>query len=185
MKKFSKDQIQKIVLSTLLMAALIYGYFQFLIFPLNTADQNARKEIADLNTKIAVSSKRLAKLRSSDEQARSASDVWATVNSMIPSGEPIAWFPPRMRAFFDRQGIKESVTRLERRDKLPEPELNEFAACNWSIELPGVDFVPLGIAIAGLENEEPLLEITRLQISTALETPETQRISMNVSTIMH
>lgn len=185
MKKLSKDQIQKIVLSSLLMIGLIYCYFQFLIFPLNAADARARKEIADLDTKMGTSGKRLTKLKTIDEQARSSSDVLAQVNSMIPGGEPIAWFPPRMRAFFDRQGIKDVVTRLEKKDKLSEPELSDFASCGWAIDLPAVDFVPLGIALAGLENEEPLLEITRLQISTTLEKPEVQRVSMSVTTILH
>ena len=185
MKKLTKDQIQKIALSSLLMVGLIYCYFQFLIFPLNAADVNARREIADLDTKMGTSGKRLSKLKSIDEQARSSSDVLAQVNSMIPTGEPIAWFPPRMRAFFERQGIKDVVTRLERKDKMPEPELSDFSGCGWNIELPGVDFVPLGIALAGLENEEPLLEITRLQIGTTLENPEAQRVSMSVNTILH
>ena len=104
---------------------------------------------------------------------------------MIPGGEPIAWFPPRMRAFFDRQGIKETATRLERRDKLGEPDLSDFAACYWSIDLPSADFTPLGIALAGLENEEPLMEITRLSITTSLDSPETQHIALSAVTILH
>jgi hypothetical protein len=185
MKKLTKDQIQKIALSSLLMIGLIYCYFQFLIFPLNRSDTAARAALADLDTKMGTSGKRLTKLKNIDEQARSSSDVLAQVNAMIPSGEPIAWFPPRMRAFFDRQGIKDAVTRLERKEKLAEPELSDFSACGWNIELPGVDFVPLGIALAGLENEEPLLEITRLQVSTTLDNPEAQRVSMSVNTILH
>ncbi len=185
MKKLTKDQIQKMLLSALLMVGLIYCYFQFLIIPMNTADLNARNQLAEIETKMGTSGKRLTKLRSIDEQARSASDVLAQVNSMIPSGEPIAWFPPRMRAFFDRQGIKDAITRLERKEKMTEPELSDFSLSSWNIELPSVDFVPLGIALAGLENEEPLLEITRLQISTILEAPEQQRVSMTVSTILH
>lgn len=185
MKKLTKDQIQKMFLSALLLIGLIYCYFQFLIFPMNRADLNARTALDELDAKMTASSKRLTKLRSIDEQARTSSDVLAQVNSMIPGGEPIAWFPPRMRAFFERQGIKDVVTRLERKEKMIEPELSDFAACSWNIELPGVDFVPLGIAIAGLENEEPLLEITRLQINTALETPEVLRVSMSVNTILH
>ncbi|MBV9126916.1 MAG: hypothetical protein JO117_02390 [Verrucomicrobia bacterium] len=184
MNKLTKDQIQKIFLSSLLMAGLIYCYFVFLIGPLNASQERAKKEIADLDAKIAASSKRLGRMRSSEEQARLSSNVLDQVNAMIPAGEPIAWFPPRMRAFFDRQGIKETTTRLDRREKLSE-ELGDFALCYWTIELPAVEFTPFGIALAGLENEEPLLEITRVAITTTLENPEKQHISLGATTVLH
>ena len=40
------------------------------------------------------------------EQAHAAEETLAQVNDMIPEGAPIAWFPPRIHAFFDRHNLK-------------------------------------------------------------------------------
>ena len=50
MKKLTKDQLQKIILSSLMMVGLIYCYFTFLIAGLNKGDDGANAGIADLDT---------------------------------------------------------------------------------------------------------------------------------------
>ena len=62
--------------------------------------------------------------------------------------------------------------------------MHNLRDAEWSIDLPQAGVVPLGIALAGLENEEKLLEITHLQISTLADSPEKQHVSMNVTTLL-
>ncbi len=54
----------------------------------------------------------------------------------------------------------------------------------WTLDIPQVGATALGITLAGLENEEKLLEITRLQVSTQADAPEKQRVTLNLLTLL-
>ncbi len=184
-RKVTKDQIQKMFLSSLLMVGLLYGYSEYLLGDLNRQERAATAALKDVEAKIAGAGSRIKRLKSMEEQSRDATERSAAVNALIPDGEPIAWFPPRAKAFFDRHNIREASVRLDRKEKPTEPELAvTYSAFQWNIELPGVGFTPLGIALAGLENEEPLLEINRVQISTQPATPEQQRVTLGCATLV-
>ena len=53
----------------------------------------------------------------------------------------------------------------------PDPLMHNFRNADWSIDVPQAGASQLGIALAGLENEEKLLEITHLQITTVADSP--------------
>lgn len=52
------------------------------------------------------------------------------------------------------------------------------------IELPQADFGLIGRGIAELENNEPLLSITKLSIHTVQEHPQFQQVALSASTII-
>ena len=184
-RKFTKDQIQKIVLSSLMMIALLYCYSEFLLEGLNRQERAATAALKDVETKIGGAGSRLKRLKALEEQSRDATERSAAVNALIPEGEPIAWFPPRIKAFFDRHNIREATVRLDRKEKPAETELTaNYSTYQWNVELPNVGFTPLGIALAGLENEETLLEVNRVQISTQPTAPEQQRVTLGCATML-
>jgi hypothetical protein len=55
LKKFNKDQIQKVALSTLGFIGLIYCYFHFFLGPLNKSRASMTQTIADVQAKTASS----------------------------------------------------------------------------------------------------------------------------------
>ena len=59
-----------------------------------------------------------------------------------------------------------------------------FRRLFWTIDVPKVEFVPLGIAIAALENDQPLLEITNLQIEQSKDNVQFQHATLTVATIV-
>jgi hypothetical protein len=181
--KFSKDQQQKIFLSGLLMAGLIYCYFTFLISPASQADTANGDKIAELDKKLADAQTAILRSRNIAQQARSAEETLAQVNDLIPEGSAIAWFPPRMRAYFDRQNLKDSVVRPVG-EATNEPAMGDLKSRKWTIDIPQSGFNQLGIALAGLENDEKLLEITSLQINAQPENPEKQHVAMTVVTLI-
>ncbi len=184
MNQITKDQKQKIFLSSLLMIGLVYCYFNFLLDPLTKQDRVHRSQIETLEGKLAKAKTAVKRSKSVQDQAQSAEETLAQVGDMIPDGAPIAWFPPRIRAFFDRHALKGASVRPGTLDAAPDPAMHNFRNADWSIDLPQAGIIPLGIALAGLENEEKLLEITHLQISTLAESPEKQHVSMNVATLI-
>ena len=184
MKKFTKDQLQKIILSALMMVGLIYCYFTFLIAGLNKSDRDTAAAIEGLDKQIATAKSGVKRSASVEEQARSSEELLAQVNDMVPDGAPIAWFPPRMNTFFARHGVKGVTVRSAGIDAGPDAVMKDYRNANWTVDIPQVGATALGITVAGLENEEKLLEITRLQVSSQADAPEKQRVSLNLLTLL-
>ena len=184
MNKFNKDQIQKISLSSLLMIGLVYCYFTFLIDPLTKSDQKNAIALEDLSGKLEKARGEVKRSQAAQIQAKSAEETLAQVGDMIPEGAPIAWFPPRLHAFFDRHNIKNVSIQSTGMDNEPNETLGGFRNAKWSVEVPQAGIAQLGIAVAGLENEEKLLEINHLQIAAVSDSPEKQHVTMYIQTLL-
>ncbi len=184
MNRFNKEQKQKIFLSGLLMVGLVYCYFSFLLDPLARSDAAHRTQIEALEGSLAKAKTAVKRSKAVQDQAQSAEEMLAQVSDMIPDGAAIAWFPPRIRAFFDRHALKGAAVRSGSLDGPPDPALHNFRSADWTIDLPQAGIVPLGIALAGLENEEKLLEITHLQIASLADSPEKQHVSISATTLL-
>lgn len=182
--KLSKDQWQKVILSTMLLLFTIYCYFQFLLNPLIARALAAEVESTSLEKKISDANVKMRGFKDLKAKAVESGELVTQVNAFIPTGAPIAWFPPRMRNFFERQGLKGVTVRLRNTDR-PEADLAKtFINANWSFEIPRADFFPFGIAIAGLENEEFLLEIGDLRLTTRGDDPEAVSVTMDALTLL-
>ena len=182
--KLSKDQIQKLLLSSVGFFVLVYVYFSFFLGPLNSSRDATLAQITDLQDKVANSKNELTKTAKLEKQAETATTRFAALKALNPEGAPIAWFPPRIKAFFANQDIDKASARLESSATYKETDLAGWMRYNWLIELPQADFSSLGKAVAALENNEPLLAITRLSIKALPEDPQFQQITIVASTAM-
>ena len=182
--KFNKDQIQKMFLSSLLMVGLIYCYFTFLVGPLGKQDVANAAHIEDLDGQLTTARTAVKRSHAVQEQAKSAQETLAQVGDMIPDGAPIAWFPPRLKAFFDRHNIKGATIQSAGIEGTADPTLGGFRNAKWVVEIPQAGLTQLGIALAGLENEEKLLEVNHLQVATVPDSPEKQHITMNITALL-
>ena len=180
--KFTKDQIQKMVLSAIGFIALLYVYSTFFLGPLNASRAAAEARIADLQRKIASSKSELIKVNNLEQQATTATSRFAAFKALSPEGAPIAWFPPRMKQFFSNQDIEKTTARLESNGPFKQPELDEWQRYTWQIELPQTDFATAGKAIAQLENSEPLLTVTKLSIKADASDPQFQQVNLTAAT---
>ena len=180
--KLSKDQIQKLVLSTIGFIGLIYVYLSFFLGPLNKSRAAAEARSADLQGKIASSKSELAKANNLEQQATAATARFEAFKAISPEGAPIAWFPPRMKTFFVNQQIEKSTVRLEGSGPYTQPELAEWLRYTWQVELPQTHFATAGKALAELENTEPLLNISRLSIKADASEPQYQQVNLTLNT---
>ena len=140
--------------------------------------------ITDLQNKVAQSKSQIAKASNLERQAKTATARFAELKAFTPEGAPIAWFPPRMKAFFSARGIDKASARLEASEVFKEPELASWMEYHWQLELPKADFEPLGKAIADLENNEPLLSIVGFKIHAIADDPQNQIINLTVTTAL-
>jgi hypothetical protein len=182
--KLSKDQIKKLMLSAMGFVVLIYVYFNFFLGPLNSSRDSMLAQIDDLQGKGASSKSELTKTSNLEKQADASMKRFAALKALNPEGAPIAWFPPRMKTFFASQQIDKSTARLETSGAFKETELASWMRYNWLLELPQADFATLGKAVAALENSEPLLSITRINIKAMQEDPQFQQVTLSASTAM-
>jgi hypothetical protein len=182
--KLSKDQIKKVALSAMGFVFLLYVYFTFFLGPLQKIRDSALAEIDETQKKIDGSKSEMAKAASLDRQAKDATARFAALKAMIPDGAPIAWFPPRMKTFFANQQMDKAVARLESNTNFKQGELTNWTKYNWLIELPQADFAALGRSIADLENNEPLLSITKLSIHVTPTEPQFQQVGIAATTVI-
>ena len=182
--KFSKDQIKKLTLSAMGFVVLVYVYFSFFLGPLNGSRDSMLSQIDEFQGKVANSKNELTKTAKLEKQAETATTRFAALKALSPEGAPIAWFPPRMKAFFANQDIDKATARLETSAAFKETDLASWMRYNWLVELPQADFATLGKAVAALENTEPLLSITRISIKALPEDPQFQQVTLSASTAM-
>lgn len=182
--KLNKDQLKKLVLSSMGFVFLLYVYFSFFLGPLNKSRAAALVEIADRQQKIDGSKGEIAKAETLERQAKDATLKFTALKALSPEGAPIAWFPPRLKSFFAEQQIDKATARLESTSAFKEPELAEWAKYSWLIELPQADYASAGRAIAALENAEPLLSISRLSIHNVTDQPQFQQIAISAVTVI-
>ncbi len=117
LKTLNKDQIQKIILSTLGLIGLIYCYFTFFLGPLNRSRAAMMKTMADVQAKTADSKTELKKTVNLELQAKEATGRYEALERTTADGAPIAWFPPKIRTFFAKYRHRQShsPSRIERR----------------------------------------------------------------------
>jgi hypothetical protein len=181
--KLNKEETQKLVLGGLLLCGLVYAYFDMLLGPLQRRQVAGKKQIEALTPKISAAKAEIARTRQLEAEAPQARATVAQISAMIPAGSPVAWFPPRMSDFFKAYGVERTATRMN--NEFPEKDLPGYRRLTWGIDLPRVDFISFAAAVAQLENTEPLVEITSLQLDTSGEDAAAQRALLTVANIVH
>ena len=179
--KLDQEQIKKIALSVLLLIALLYGYFTYLLGPLQQAEKNATNGIATVIPQIADAKKQIATTADLETKAPAATAFLTKLRNTIPDGAPIAWFPPKMADFFRSHGIEKCTTHLVSEETDPMPGFKKLV---WAIDVPKVEFVPLGVAISSLENDEPLLTILNVSIDATREDAQYQHATLILTTLV-
>jgi len=185
MKRFNltKDQLQKLAVSGIGFIVLVYVYFGFFLGPLNRSQATMRATIKDLEDKVGNSEQTLNNVANLERQASAATKRYAALTEIYPEGAPIAWFPPRVKAFFANQSIDKAIARLEGNGApYKEADLANWTRYNWMIDLPQTDFSVLGQAMAELENNEPLLSVNHINIHTLADDPQYQQVSLTAAT---
>ena len=109
--KLTKDQIQKVALCAGGFVALLYVYFSFFLGPLNRSRATMQATIADLQAKLGNSKSELQRAANLETEATTATTRYAALQALSPEGAPIAWFPPRIKAFFSNQQIDKATAK--------------------------------------------------------------------------
>jgi len=179
--KLEQEQIKKIGLSAVVLVALLWGYFAFMLDPLEKSEKDATSGLAALGPQIADAKVQIAKTADLEKKAPVATAFLNRVKNSIPDGAPIAWFPPKMADFFKSRGIDKCTTHLVSESADPMPGFKRMV---WSIDVPKVEFITLGLAICHLENDEPLMNILSVSVDATREDAQYQHATLVLSTLV-
>ncbi|MEA3187649.1 MAG: hypothetical protein QOD99_1479 [Chthoniobacter sp.] len=179
--KLGKEEIKKITLSLMVLTGVLYCYTTMLLGPLARSEAASQGKIKTIEPQIAEAKKQLQKTSAVEARAPVAAAALEEIKASIPEGAPVAWFPPRITEFFKRAGIEKTQARFVKEET--EKELTGFRKMIWNIEVPRAEFGVLGAAIAALENEEPLLEVTTVTVDALKDEPQFQHATLIVSTL--
>ena len=180
--KIGKEDGQKIFLGVLLAAGLLYGYFTMLLGPLNTAEEGAQATVHDKGPMVDEDKKKIKMEAEMKAKADQAEATLKELNKLIPDGSPVAWFPPMAIDFFKRQGIERCA--VHHGEEGADKDLTGFKSMAWGLDISHVEIVPLATAIAGFENDHPLMEIDSLHIDSGKDNVQYQTARLNVNTIV-
>lgn len=180
--KHDKETLQKIFLGCLLLLGMIYCYFSLLLFPLQRSQAMMRKSISALEPEMRKAQSQIKRTQEIQRTAPEKTAVLAQVDAMIPEGSPIAWFPPKLAESFKRQGLDKVTTKFS--SEVAESELPGYRRLVWNVDLQKVDFAKFGAMLCILENEEPLLEISNLQMEAMRDDAERQHASLTIQNLV-
>ncbi|MEO8350903.1 MAG: hypothetical protein ABI680_04175 [Chthoniobacteraceae bacterium] len=180
-RKFQKEDIQKIILGALLFLGVVYGYFDLLLGPLKKRQQSTTASIAALEPEISKAKAAIAASEKLEADAPVAEQTVSQIESLIPEGAPVSWFPVLINDFFKQAGVEKSLTRML--NESSEKDVAGFRRIGWGIDIPETRFIAFGAAVADLENREPLVAIKSVSIEALRDDPETQRVMLTVNNI--
>ena len=179
--KLKKEEIQKIVLGALLAMGVIYGFFVILYFPLKRKEKSKRVSIDALEPEIAASNAKIARISEIEKAEPEAHKVIDRIETMMPEGAPVAWFPTLISEFFKKQKIEKVTTRMS--SESPDPSI-PYKRILWNIELPKTDCISFASSLSDFENEAMLVEVQGIIVETQPEDPAFQRVTLTVNNIV-
>ena len=182
--KLNKDKLQKAFLVGLLSVGGLYYYFEEMVGPLAKREEKSLKEIGDLDAKIKDAKSKITRrnsIESGDTDAAAAQQIYKVMQAKIPKGQHVAWFPTRVSEYFMKQGISKPSFRL--RPDAAEMSFRNYRTYSWLVDRPGVGVSTLGVALAGFENQEGLVEVSAIQIDSAPKDPVNHNVQLTLSTL--
>ncbi len=182
MKQLGPEEWKKIVVSVLFLALAVYCHVNFLIKPANKDIAAAEKKILELEAQILNGEKEIKIESNLRSRSVESEEMVAWFGQFSMDGAPIAWFPPMLRKFFERYGIKDVTSRMGGVSGLP-ASVPHFINVEWSVGLPGTSYRTIGIALSALENEQPLFRITSIQLRPTGD-PEIQTTNFGLGTTL-
>jgi len=184
MKKFNKDQIQKMALSGLMLVILIYCYFQYLLGPLDRAQKLNTAAIGTLQGQVETARKQVKLGRNAVARSEASVATMQSIEGLIPKEAAIAWFPPLVNQFFQKHGIPKVALQLRSTEPVGGEGLERFKYFSWDVTFPHASFATAISALSDFENEMPLLAIRSIKVDASSETPEQQRVVCEFRTLL-
>ena len=183
--KLNKENGQKMFLAAILLGGGLYYYSTELLGPLGAQEKAMLKETPALEENLKQARIQINRTRNveiGDTNAVDARVCLEVLKTTIPEGSSLAWLPQRFSEWAKRQELTKPAFRFNA--EALDPGIPGYKNSFWTIEIPKVQFLSLAVAIAALENQEGLLQITGVQVVTPLSEDSAQHAQLNLTTLV-
>jgi hypothetical protein len=183
--KVSKENVQKIILGAIVCAGFLYYYTAQMLDPLTVREKVLTGQIRDLEAKIRDGRSKIAQARvvqGTEATKDEAQTAYAIMQEKIPSAQPIAWLPTRLGELFKARGLAKQNYHCETSGS--NTGIPGFHSSTWVVDFPAAPFSEFGSAVAGLENEDGLSQITKFQVSATSKDPQNHHAQFTFSTLV-
>ncbi len=177
------EKIKKIALVGVFLVLGSLVVWATLIGPAKTDLANTNKLIEKTEEDLRKSRALIQRVKNLKLQVEEASAKDETYFGQQPSGAPLAWLPPRLEAFFGRQGIR-AVAKETRTPTPLDPNSDNLMVHSWTLDFKDADFIRFGSALAAFENAHPLYQVESIQVQSSGSTLGVQTISVRVTNVI-
>jgi hypothetical protein len=179
--KYTRENVKRLALAGLMLVILVIFFQSFLLGPAFQVIKGSSGAIENVDAELTKSASYRKRIEAMRRQVVQNSDLEKTLFVNQPTGDPIAWFPPRVENFFKKAGIPRCLATLS---PPSESEIRGFRTYRCTIEFPGISFMQFGAALAAFENSDNLIEVQSLKVGAQTDDPATQSISLTVRVIL-
>lgn len=160
----SKQVLQTAILIALVIFGLLYSYIEFLVDPLKKERDRLQTSITSTQAEIASNGNQLRKLLSEEETEKQnarldrLTDRMLKTTPAVPQVECPLFFSKWM-ARHDMRAGKPNISAYQ-----PLRGIKEGILQSWTLKFPAVKPFALGEAIADLENQLPMAQVSDLTL---------------------
>jgi len=180
--KLTKEEKKKIAIGVTLFIVFVVSYFMLLVDPAKAAKIKADDDLKALLPKIEAAKKQIDKVKNMEVEAPEIKLILNQVDSMIPSGPPDTWFPPKLQEILKSCGIENPIVTKSTESTVN--ELKDYKQLSWDMEIPQITFFDLCVALQTIENQETLFEITYIKIESNDLNPERLNLHFGINNLI-
>ncbi|MGF1657161.1 MAG: hypothetical protein ACFCU3_09305 [Verrucomicrobiales bacterium] len=184
----SAEQQKNIMLCGLGLLIGVIVFWQFLIGPAQATITQSERDQTRLKGDIDKFQSQLRRNQNLQNEANKIRERYKELFDALPQGEPVAWFPPRIEGFFLRQGLqtiaRPAVAAGGGRGAATDEFGSSFRALRWDVDFVKASYMRLGMAVASLENVDPLVSVKGVTVEFNPEDPEHQRITLTLQSLV-
>ena len=177
------EKRNKVILGGLIICVVLYGLWTYFVEPTSKSLVSSEAAITQIQTDLRKAKATISRIDELGKKLAAAAELESKMFSGQPEGAPVAWLPPRLEAFFARQGVR-CVAKSSGDPKPLSPDAAELQVYSWMVEFTRVDFLKFGAALAAFETSQPLFVISEVQINHSPDEPEFQNVTLQIQNII-
>lgn len=183
--KFSKNEIQKIVLAIMGFLFVLYAYFQFLLNPMIDSAERSSLDLAKLTPKMEEAKKQFKNTQAAAYEVPEKKKLVDALRAGLPERSPLSWFPGKITEHLSRLGV-ENIDKVKIRQQTGDSRLyfDMFHQCIWNIDVPYITYAQFGKFIEGIDNDELLLTVSRITFTINSDNPEAHHLVLELTSLV-
>lgn len=164
--KLTEAETKKALYSLLGVVAFVLLASALVLSPIQSKRTAAKAELSSLTDQLTTAVQQV-KAAERDATVRGVIQAsLAVLEQGQQAGAPIAWLPAQLERYFTAHAV--TVGKIKLINEVQGPTTSEWKTILWTVEVPSASYEELGQAVAALENEWPTIEVTGLDVLSAL-----------------